>query len=100
MQSAGGLKTLKEVVFEFKIFRNDVTTSFVALLTENVELKEQLREAIHLLCRFTSGESNLVLLSQYVHLNMVLTIQHATMRGNKSMKPFSGNSMRFMLMGW
>ena len=58
MQSAGGSKILKEVVSEFKLLWKDVTTLLAALSVENVELKEHLREAIHLLCLFTSGQKN------------------------------------------
>ena len=56
MQTTAGSEMLKEVVSEFKLFWKEVTTSFVMLSAENVELKGHLQEVLHLLRMFTTGQ--------------------------------------------
>ena len=58
MQTATWSESFKELLYDFRGFRKEVTTSFATLSAENAELKSHLREALHFLHLFTTGHSH------------------------------------------
>ena len=58
MQSDVGVDTVKELLSQFKLFRDEVHISFAALSAENSDLKSQLLETSKLLRLFTTAKGN------------------------------------------
>ncbi len=58
MQSDVRVHPVKELLSEFKLFRDEVQLSFAALSAENSDIKSQLVEARKLIRLFTTAEGN------------------------------------------